>query len=106
VQLHLGLLDAEGIVSAAGAQPVGDDLLHRLLDIMVVDAVPHPRLPGKIRVSGQEPHRSRIMCIEVFDDDCRLGNCLTARLVPQHRHLRRRPDRLERRARSLVAEID
>lgn len=119
LQFHLSFHHAVGLLKlrlcklrpvrvglALGTQPVSDDLLHGFLNVVVVEAVPHPRLPGPIHIRGQKARRSRIMRVQEFDDDGRFRHRAIARLVVEHRHLGHGPDRAEGRARSLVAQID
>ncbi len=119
LQFHLSFHHAVGLAElrrckvhavrvglALGTQPVTHDLLHRFLNVVVVEAVPHPRLPGAIRICGQKARRASIVRVQEFDDDGRFRHGAIARLVAQHRHLGHGPDRAEGRARSLVAQLD
>src|SRR5262245_28017993 len=84
-ELSCSLLHAERISTARGAQPIADDLLHGLLDIQVVEAVPHPCLPGEIVMSGHKGCPGGVVSVEILDNDRRFGDRAAAHLVAQHR---------------------
>jgi len=102
-ELSHGLLYAERISTARGAQPIAHDFLHELLNVQIVEAVPHPCLPGEITISRYKRRRRGPVSVEIFDNDRRFRDGAVACLVTQHREFCQRPQRPERRARFLVA---
>jgi len=98
--------DAMGVPFALGAYPIANDLLHRLVHIEVVEPILQPRLQREVGVGRKKPRRTRIMPIEILDDDRRFRHDLVPRVIAQHRELADWPQFQQRRPFTGVGEID
>ncbi|MNO81015.1 hypothetical protein D3C76_722400 [compost metagenome] len=85
---------------------VGDDLLHRHLDMQVEKAIPQadfqrgfPIIRNQVCLAGMEP-------VQVLNDHTRLRHILLPGVIAQHRKLADRPQRLKLGPVSLVAQVD
>jgi len=87
-------------------QPVGDDLLHGLLQVEVIEAIAEAHLPSEVRVRGYEPRLARVVLAQIFDDDARLGDRAIPRVIAQHGKLADGPNLEEVRAGSFIGEVD
>ncbi|MET3855020.1 hypothetical protein ABIE40_002109 [Rhizobium sp. OAE497] len=94
------------ILGVGCAHLVGDDLLHRRLDIEIEEAVPEAHLEGTVRIQRQQMRFTRIMPVQIFDDDAGFRNGAVTRLIPQDRHLADRPVAEQLGPRTLIREID
>src|SRR5215211_4409706 len=74
------------------------------MQMKVVEAILEPHLHRAFRVAGDEPGLSRIMQVEVLDNDTRFRDGAIS--VLQHRELAAGPQRLERRRLRRVHQID
>ncbi len=63
---------------------VGDDLLHELVNVKIVEAVGRAHLCGALRIVRDQPDRARMMSVEILDDHRRLGHGPSACGVLQH----------------------
>ena len=63
---------------------VGHALHQRGHHVVVEEAIHEARLERRLRIGGYEPHRTRIMVLQIFDDDARFDDGLAA--VQQHGH--------------------
>ena len=77
------------------AQPVGDDLLHGVLQMVVADAVPHAHVEPLVGIGRQQASGTRVAFGEVLDEDGRFGQDPALRHVVQHGKTCRRPQRLQ-----------
>jgi hypothetical protein len=64
----LGSSDAVRIVLPSGTQSVADDLLHRLVQVHVVEAILKACFERVLGIRGQERHRARMVLREILDD--------------------------------------
>jgi hypothetical protein len=69
------------VLLVVGPQPVTHDLLHRQVNVEVEEAIAESYLPRKVGVRRNEPDLSRIVLIEVLDNDTRLRDRAVARAV-------------------------
>jgi hypothetical protein len=100
------LLDAERITFCLGTQSVADDLLHRDVDVRVVEAIAQPALERAVVLLRNQPRPLGAQRIDVLQDDRRLGHGAPARIVAQHRELTEGPEAHEVGARGVVRQID
>src|SRR6476620_5637345 len=72
--------------------------------MQVVEAVFQAHLQGELRIGRNEPGLSRVLQVEMLDDDARLRDRAVA--VLQHRKLAARPKFLERRGVGRIHQVD
>jgi hypothetical protein len=72
--------------------PVADDLPRPLVHIEVEEPVAQARLVGDIWIGRQKLGPTRIVPVEILDDEARLWDRSIPRAVTQHRELADRPE--------------
>ena len=75
------LFDTLYVASFGIAQAITDDLLQRGVKVIVEEPVHQPHFEPQIRVAGEHRLPSRIVSVEIFDDDAGLGQGEPARLL-------------------------